>query len=384
MALTKRYVRADADGTGDGTTDANSGATGAFTIEQMITDINTPHAAYKYLVKAGTYARTTSSVTLTGDGTPTSPIVIEGFNTTEGDLYAQGRSSGGALDTTNFPEITFTTGFLNANGANYLVIACIKLSGAPANAVLVATSRFQGRRLHVTNTNSSSASGTGISLGSIESTLIDCDVLTTSGGGTNAIRSLSSNNVISGCRAKCPAGTGILIRSSTTVRGCTIYECGTHGVATDNVPSNPIIMDNTIVNCSSNGIDIIASSTAIHVITGNHITGCGGYGIEFNASTCVKTLGWNRFRDNTSGNINGTDDWTEDTICIQITSDDSDADDFTDQTTDDYSLKSTAAGHFKNIGYLKNIGANGTPAATSGGGSALHLGGLGQTGIGVF
>lgn len=360
MALTKRYVRADADGTGDGTTDANSGATGALTIAQMITDLNTPHAGYKYLIKTGTYARTTSSISLSGDGTTTSPIVIEGFNTTEGDLYAQGRTTAGPLDTTNFPEITFTSGIFDATGAQFLVMNCLRITSAASNYTLSTTARFTGRRLAITNTGTNSASNC-VSLASSDTSLIDCDLLSTAAGGTSCLRSTADDALINKCRIKCPAGNGILTRSRSLIIGNTIYECGANGIATDNISAATRVVNNTIVNCTSDGIELITGTTGSLLAINNHITGNGAWGIEFNTSTCMKILGRNRFRDNTSGEVNGGGDWEEGAGLDNITTDSDDPTEFVDSSTDDYRLSSAA------LAFGLGIGAGDGPASGSGG-----------------
>lgn len=369
MALTKRYVRADAAGGGDGTTDTNSGANGAFTWAEMIADLNTPHAAYKYLVKTGTYAQGATATTLTGDGTTTSPIVIEGFNSTEGDLYL-GRSSGGALNTTNFPEITFSTGNFDASGAQFLRVACLKFSCTGNAGTLV---DLTARGMIINCDVSAGGTTKGISLGSSDAEAINCDVTTAASGGTYGIRTLSDDDMVFGCRITCPNGNGITCRSTPVIANNTIFDCGGNGIGTDNIASRPTIISNTIANCSGDGINIITASTGFHTIVGNHITGNGGYGINFNTSTCVKLLGFNRFRDNTSGNVSGGGEWEEGTSQANVTSDDTDADDFTDATTDDYSLVAGAPATSKNVGYLIDIGANGTPVVTGGGGTVNLL-----------
>lgn len=371
MALTKRYVTQDGAGDNSGSSEAN-----AMTWEQMIADINTPRAGYKYLVKSGTYANATTSTVLTGDGSTTSPNVIEGYATTEGDLYL-GRSSGGALNTTGFPAISYTgtTARFNATGAQYLVVACLSITSAASAATVDIATNSTVNNCSVTNTSAVSANGSAIEAVQASASninIINCDTLTTASGGTRAIRSTSTNTQIVGCRIKCPNGSGILIRDTFRVIGCTIYECGANGIATDATSAQGVIINNTIVNCTSgDGVYFITSSSGAQLVIGNHITGCV-YGIQFNTSTCVKQLAYNRFRDNTSGNINGGGDWEEGTSVANVTSDDTDSLDFTDQSTDDYSLKAGAAATSKGIGYLIDIGANGTPVV-SGGGSPLRF-----------
>jgi len=179
---------------------------------------------------------------------------------------------------------------------------------------------------------------------------------------------MTGNNwLVDGCRAKCVAGVGIKVVAAGVLKNNTIFECTT-GIAVDATTSNPVIVNNTIANCTGDGIDIVTGTTAIQAIQGNSITGCGGYAIDFNTSTCVKRLGNNRFRDNTSGNINGGGDWEEGTSVSNVTSDDTDAIDFVDATTDNYALLAGAPQTSKGNGYLIDIGAHGSPVVTGGGG----------------
>jgi hypothetical protein len=147
----------------------------------------------------------------------------------------------------------------------------------------------------------------------------------------------------------------------------TVYNCGP-GITKNTTGAEFDCGFNTIVNCAGDGIDIVTSSTAQCNIYCNHITGCGGWGIDFNTSTCQKYLFNNRFRDNTSGSINGDGDYGTSSNWLNVTSDDTDALDFTSQGSNDYSLKAGAAATSRGIGYLVDIGANGSPVVSSSGG----------------
>lgn len=365
MALTKRYVTQDGAGDLSGT---SSDFSNAMSWAGMITDLNTPRAGYKYIVK-GNVANAGTTTTLTGDGSTTSPNVIEGCQTSEGDLYANGRSSGGALNTANFPVISYTgTGRFDASGATHLVIACLSITSAASNPTVTLGLANTIKNCSVSNTGTN-ASSVCISMTAAGQDLIieNNDCITASTGAGHAIRTTASDSIIIGNRVKCAPGTGIVTRDSI-VMGNTIYEC-TNGIASDQTTTYLRILNNTIVNCTADGIDITTGSTQAHVIKGNHITGCGGYGIDFNTSTCAKRLGHNRFRDNTSGNVNGGGDWEEGTSQSDVTSNDTDADDFVDQASDDYSLVAGAPATSKGIGYLIDIGANGTPVVTASGGA---------------
>jgi len=369
MALTKRYVTSAGAGAGTGLL---SDFSDAMSWAAMITDLNTPHAGYKYVVK-GNVANTTTSTTLTGDGTTTSPIIIEGCFATEGDMLTNGRNSDGTLNTTGFPVISYTgsTARFIASGANNLIIRCLTITAESSNLACHLGAGAEAQRCRLVNSGTNSASyavgGSAASIG-----VFDCDVETALTGTTAAVQFTGGFWHIEGCRIKCAPGNGISCVAGGVAKNNTIYEC-TVGIATTDTASAPLILNNTIVNCTGNGIDIITGTTGLTTIIGNSITGCGGYGIDFNSSTCVKRLGYNRFRDNTSGDINGGGDWEEGTSILNVTTDSgstatNDAIDFTDVSNDDYSLKAGAPQTSKGIGHLIDIGAHGSPVVIAGGG----------------
>ena len=143
---------------------------------------------------------------------------------------------------------------------------------------------------------------------------------------------------------------------------------GTYGIQTDTTTVALVVENNTIIG-GSNGIEFVTATTGSQIIIANHITGQSGYAINFNSSTCVKMLANNRFRDYTSGAYSGGGDWGSGTKLRDIDSGatGTDADDFTDAGTQDYSLKAGAAATSKGIGYLIDIGAHGSPVVTGGG-----------------
>lgn len=345
-------------GAHDGTDEAN-----AFTWAEMVADLNTPRAGYRYNVKQGTYSLGASS-TLTGDGSSTSPNVIRGYKTTPGDATL-GRTSGGALDQSNMPTIAFSAGFrLIATGAVNLIIEAIKVTGSVSNSMVAIAQESEVFNCVIENA-STNAAAIGIMGLSANSCVIDGnDVLLVNGvAGSIGIESVGS--VICN-RVKNAGGIGISPSNTKPCSGNTIYESSI-GILTTVTAGTYILINNTIVNCSSDGIQFVTATTALQIVMGNHITGCGGYGVNFQTSTCPKVLHNNRFRDNTSGNINGDGDWGLGTNQLNITSDDTDALDFTDQAADDYSLKTGAAGARRGLSYLSNIGSEGTPAGSSGG-----------------
>lgn len=366
MAITERYVRADAAGGGDGTTDANSGATGAFTWGEMITDINTPRVGYRYNVKQGTYSLS-ATTTITGDGTTTSPNIIRGYKDTPGDATL-GRGANGLIDTSNMPTISYTSSSYNfsASGANYLIVESLIIEGNTGSSMALVSGTGSCIFNCVVNQNTTSV-GDGIENGS-SSMILGCDVYLPNGS-SSAAEALSTlgptiaNKVFMGAN-----GTGINLRNNPNLIAFNTVVGGNVGINKNTAGQTALVLFNTVADASGDGIDFAGASTARVIIIGNHVTGCGGYGIDFNSSTCDKYVYANRFRDNTSGNMSATDDWSGSTNVFQVDTAGSDSVDFTSVASLDYSLKSTAPAYQKALfAHYMNIGGNGTPAGASAG-----------------
>lgn len=368
MALTERYVSASGAGAHDGTSEAD-----AFSWTEMISDINTPRAGYRYNVKGNVSPSATD--TITGDGSATSPNIIRGYSSTIGDGYL-GRSSGGALNTTNMPSIAYGAGFqLNASGADFLIIQDLNFSGNNSGYVIRTGADSTVLNCKVAQASTNAAAG-GISMSTnAGARVLNCDVSTAASGGAAGILIQASTQLVQGCRITTPGCPGILCRSAPVLAGNTIYGCAI-GVSMDTMTGTPWILGNTIYGCSGDGIDIVTATTGRQTIIGNHITDNGGYGIDFNASTCVKFLAFNRTRDNTSGAINPADDWTDGTTIAHVTTDTGGAS--TDYTNagEDFSLIAAAPGISKGPGYLIDIGANGTPVVTAAAGGLIRHPGM--------
>lgn len=256
MAWTERYVRADANGSGDGTTDANSGATGSWTIAQGVTN---EAAGMRLNVKAGTYANTTTTRTLAAVGTTTAPIWWRGYNTTIGDI-----------DTDNSlakPEWTFTTGRVVISGAHHLFsnlnITCtgavtnpaLQISGGTgwlhrlrvdhqqANAASSALSTSTAGGVVVTSCYfKATASATRVVQLSVGTELSGCYVL----GGIAGVDITSSIPTIRNVIVDSPTTTGVILNSAsaggTRLTNLTVYGCIT-GVNLIQVVAGTSIID---------------------------------------------------------------------------------------------------------------------------------------------
>jgi hypothetical protein len=208
MAITEKYVSSAGAGAHDGSSEAD-----AFSWAEMVTDINAGgKAGNRYNVK-GTISRTTTTDTITGDGTATSPIIIRGYSSVIGDGY-QGRSgSNGALVTTNLPAITYTTGRLNASGADFIIWESLSISGAPSNPLLMIGADCAVTRCVIVN-SSTNASAIGLTLAA-RAVVIDNDISLTGGsGGSAAINSSTSARILANRINGGPAA-GILIHTTS-------------------------------------------------------------------------------------------------------------------------------------------------------------------------
>jgi len=381
MAITEYYVRDDAAGGGDGTTNTNSGANGAFTWAQLQTRMSAGAAAAgdRYNIRTGTYSLSATD-TWTNDGTSASPIVFRGFSSTIGDLDTQGRTGGnGALDTTNYPVISYTaTNRLNASGSAFCIFQNLSLTvaGAGVSNPVLATSAT-GVCIQCSATNpSTNASAQGIST----VVAINCDGALTGGSGGSCAIAVSASAIA--CRVVQSQADGIRNSSSTgLVYGCTVANCGGDGIKFTSTTVSAILhaIGNTVDDCTGNAISVASTAfTGLTLIAvNNHVTDSGANGFYSNYDGTAQIAGCflnNRTRTNTTAAINGFDDWAAATTIGHVTSGSTDADDFTNAGSNDYSLISASAS--KGVGLLPylDIGALQRQESASGGGLLVHPG----------
>lgn len=357
MPITEKYVTPSGAGTNDGLSEAN-----AFSWAQFVTDFNLQSAGgVRYNIKQGTYSGLSTAV-LTGDGTATNPLIIRGYKTTIGDATV-GRLSTGLLDTSNMPHLQFaSTAFINGAGATFTILESVRVSASNANrsVSLGASSVFFNCKIDMTAGNS------GVAIeGSEPTSVLQCDLsnASTTGAPICGVVGPIIGNFITGATT---AGAGISYGGGVyPIIGNVIVGCGI-GIDKTLASGRVYVCNNTISGCGGDGIRIVTTTTNVFSIIGNHVTGCGGFGINLNTPAAPFVLSHNRLRNNTSGNVNGGGDWATAQTWLHVTTAGSNAADFTNSGSSDYSLKTTAPGFGKNVAALANIGANGSPASSAG------------------
>lgn len=309
MAWTERYVRADAAGGGDGTTDAASGGTGAWTLAEAITNVA---AGHRVNVKAGTYANTTTDRTLSTSGTTTAPIWWRGFKTTIGDMDTA--SHGTFASGTDVPALTFTTGRFRLEGS-YQIVSNLDIQGAQTTNGQFFTQN--GTRLHAhrvrvecTGTNANSRALI-VTVG--DALYSQCWFKSHS---TPDVSLVSGESDFLGCVFE--GGAHGLVLSGATRH--VVAHCIFRGQGADAVRFNNANLRARLLNCTAygpagDGLDL-ATVPVYGWVVNSIFSACGAYGITNGSGTNTANLTRlnNLFHSNTSGNENGFGDlpsWDE-------------------------------------------------------------------------
>lgn len=257
MAWTERYVRADAAGGGNGTTDANSGANGAYTWAEMLAV--SPLSGIRFNIKAGNYSRTTNNDTFSGTApAAATPMWIRGFNSVAGDLESQSRNSLiQALNTTNYPDFSYTTGSLTL--PQYTIVTCVDHYSEKSGDALIPGFQNFLRRVRMQNNNgaTASAAATAAAFGTNYVTAIDCDFIGTSQNPAAYVLT-------------CDRGQALYCRLGTNSAGSRLVSLGAFGHAV-----GCQFMDANIA-LRLNGLHNIVEGCSFRNIAGDHIIGNGG------------------------------------------------------------------------------------------------------------
>lgn len=275
MAWTERYVRADAAGSGDGTTTANSGANGAFTLAEAIThSASNTGIRYNVMKTGGTFANTTTSRDFNGVATTTAPNWWRGCNTAAGDLD-------GTANSADKPTISFTTGRMTVSGAHQ-IFSNINVTGAHATLsqvnISVANARFD--RCRIENTNAATGS-IAVLLNVNGVTFSRCHLKATSTA-TRVVNQTSGSGYFTGCVIH-GGGNGVDVSGgSVYFTKCLFTSNGNHCINAATSVSNLLVLGCSFNAPTNNGITLAIIPGVLGLIIGNvfYITGAGKFGVE--------------------------------------------------------------------------------------------------------
>lgn len=309
MAWTERYVRADAAGGGDGTTDTNSGANGAWTLAEAIAASN---AGYRMNVRAGTYANTTTSRTFgvgAGAATTTSPKWWRGFTSTAGDL--DNKPTSVLTAGTDFPLFTFTTGSVTMSGVHQW-FTNIEFRGTAPGTRLVGVTGSKCK-FHRCRFDCQEAASTSYAFRQSVDGVV-CSQCWFKGTGTaNHVVVNEERAFYLGCSFH-GGGNGLYAdatSSTIAVLMCIFDDCGDDGIDLAGSGTWPVVVDRcSFYSCGGNGIRIATNIPILCSITNSIFSQCGAYGINnaTGTNTNIVYRANNLFYSNTSGDENGFGD----------------------------------------------------------------------------
>lgn len=259
MAWTERYVDSAAAGGGDGTTSATSGANGAWTLAEAISNSN---AGHRLNVKAGTYANTTTSRTFgTGAGaaTTTAPKWWRGYTSAIGDLDSAPTST--LTAGTDFPLLTFTSGSVTCSDS-FNIFSNIEFRGTAPGTRLVGVSGSKVKFVRCRFDNQEAAST------------------------SYAARASGDGDVFTDCwfKATSTAAHVVIGEERIILSGC-VFRGGGNGILVDVASGEQSLLDCVFDDNGDDAIEINGSTGRVATIDGCTIYSPGGHGI--NVTTAV-------------------------------------------------------------------------------------------------
>ena len=373
-AITERYVTSAGAGTADGSSEANAMSYASFKDYMETGGSFTATAGDRFNLKGSfTIGATDSWV---NGGSATSPVIVRGYSTTITDGYQGRTNDNGALVTTNFATLTYSSTFrLNNTGASWVILENLNIVANVSNTVVTFPNDCAIVRCRIENSSTNTASG-GVSL-SARNILFDSDVVLTgvSGGATGyAVNATGASCRVVGCRIKVTnTAPAIIAQSSALIAKNTIFGSGGVGIDMTSTAGSPHFLDNTVVGCAGDGINIVSGATGLQFMAGNMFTDQTGVGIDMVSAANAGFLAYNRLRDNSSS-INSGTDWVtatsyghQDTGTTGTT-----ATDYVDYAGNDFRLVPTSPATSANLPAKGSIGALQRDQTSSGGGASAH------------
>lgn len=300
-----------------------------------------------YEKATGTSDSLSGAVTAAISGTVTAPIIWEGYHTTRGDLfsldYVSSHTTKGFIDTTNFPLIDAGTGGVLSGGVANWWIRCLNFTSAKTSTSIfimgVACVTFRCKIASTAN------NAVHCFTGGLKCIVDDCDFTHVGTSGTFAIDTALLNN----CRLTSTNGSGVTMAStagSVIVIDSLFYDMAASQVAINQPNANQLTwvanctFDNIVGTCIT--IPDVAQVSPMTIIEDNQVTNCGTFLNNLRSATQAI---WfvserNRIRD-TSTSYTG---WYTNTSNSDITTSQTDANEYVDRTNKDFHLKDGAKG----------------------------------------
>lgn len=360
MAIVTRYYGATSAGADDGTTWADRKAfivAGAINTQISAWDFTTDSLVA--MVGPGTHTLTTGIATFTGTTTPTFKIPCIFLACDSSGVQWEPPdpnwlSSQPAWDDTNMPVIATTTNISTINNTA-VFLRGFKITASGATTSIMIRDRI-GIDWCIVENSSSNASA--IAIGTSSTALSDTNVCVTMTGsiysaayGTTAnvtdnIRVVGNASASSGLRG----GIYVSLGAGYTIIRATVFNHVGIGVqhASTSAAGQLRLVNCVIADNDGDAIKVDSTSTGLSVLLEEcMVTTNGGYGVN-SAGTGSGIVMKSRFRNNTSGDITGLDNWP--VTLSNITTAGSDADEYVDASGGDYRIKNTSTYWGKGLG----------------------------------
>lgn len=292
MAWIERYIRADADGSGNGTTDTVGTSNGAWTLTQYAAFTGSPLLSVRANMRAGTYIVGSASRSFAAACTIAQPTWLKGFKNTPGDMDGNFQ----AVPGTDIPLITFSSGQIQVPGSWY-IFENLSITSASTFAQGGFYSSGVGLKIvncTIENTGAGATSyafycnGSFVTLCSSRITKTDttCAAMYTQSGvkmiggvisgGANAVLGTNVGSMFDGTIFMGSAGDGVSATSaSMQCMDCLFYSIGGSGIRNTSGSPNHIVKGCHFELCTTACVRYTGGTSVLLDAYGNTEYGCG-------------------------------------------------------------------------------------------------------------
>jgi hypothetical protein len=350
MAIVTRYFSTSGAGAADGTTWADRAEldpSGGWST--VITGFNFSGSdSLKCLIGPGTYTFTTALTSALFANAPSvaNPLILHGCDSSGVALTPPDPdwvSAMPAFGDSTLPVLATTTSIFTISLANTALVL-LKFTASGRNGGVVGTV-FSMNWCRVVNSTANTAAVAVSSIVNIYNSVLEC-----TGSSYDVVASACTCH--QNCRIEGVAGSsgnrrGSNITGTTDQRFvfCTIVNCGVDGLLNSSTSVTGTIQAFRCVIANNGGAGFKGNPTTAatdwHTVVGCIITGNGAYGVDSQGQAKID-LQNTRLRDNTSGNINGLENYSTD--LNNYTTDSDDATEYVSAGANgDFRIKNTAA-----------------------------------------